>query len=53
MLHAFDKLELIPRTKRQRNIHSSYLLILIEFCERSQRLNPCTVRYSVMDIPDV
>ena len=52
MLHAFDKLELIPRTKRQRNIPSSYLLILIEFCERSQRLNPCTARYSVMDIPD-
>ena len=66
ILHAFDKFELIPRPKQQRNIPSSYLLILIEFCERSQRLNPCTVRYSVrilraiicdsntrMDIPNV
>ena len=45
ILHAFDKFELIPRPKQQRNIPSSYLLILIEFCERSQRLNPCTVRH--------
>ena len=29
------------RTKPQRKISSSYLLILIEFCERLPRLNPC------------
>ena len=31
MLHAFDKLELIPRTKRQRNIPVPICLFLLSF----------------------